>query len=85
VKFFRDRWVSAAKYHELVETVGQLELDFAAAEKEYAGLREDNARLKLENEELKTANDAAQAQIAQDAATIAQLRLALGDAVVEAR
>lgn len=80
MKFFRDRWVSAAKYRELVESVGQLELDFASSKEEFADTLAENARLRLENDELKATQDALAAQVAQDAVVIMQLRLDLAEA-----
>jgi regulator of replication initiation timing len=64
----------------LVETVGQLELDFAAAQKEFADALAENARLRLENEEMKAANEALAAKAARDAVVIAQLKLELDEA-----
>jgi hypothetical protein len=77
VKFFKDRWVTAAKYRELVETVGQLELKFESV---LSDALAENARLKLENEEMKAANEALAAKAAQDAVVIAQLKLELDEA-----
>jgi len=77
VKFFRDRWVTAAKYRELVETVGQLELKFESV---LSDALAENARLKLENEEMKAANEALAAKAARDAVVIAQLKLELDEA-----
>jgi hypothetical protein len=77
VKFFKDRWVTAAKYRELVETVGQLELKFESV---LSDALAENARLKLENEEMKAANEALAAKAARDAVVIAQLKLELDEA-----
>jgi len=77
VKFFKDRWVTAAKYRELVETVGQLELKFESV---LSDALAENARLKLENEEMKAVNEALAAKAARDAVVIAQLKLELDEA-----